>query len=71
MSANDDGLSTGWKGHVKTLERTLTKFNLEARGIQRVMPEDRHDLRRLGFLQIFLIWISINFAANNLTLGML
>lgn len=56
------------KYHVKNFERTLVKFNLEARGIQRVTPEERHSM---GFTQIGLLWFSINLAANNITLGML
>ncbi|KAK5134034.1 hypothetical protein LTR08_007039 [Meristemomyces frigidus] len=57
--------------HWKTFERTLLRYNLEARGIQRVLPEHRHDMQQLGFMQITMLWISINLAANNLTLGML
>lgn len=53
-------------------ERQLVEYNLEARGIERVAPEDR--MKRLSFmsyLQAFLLWVSINLAANNITLGML
>ncbi|KAF2196810.1 hypothetical protein GQ43DRAFT_444791 [Delitschia confertaspora ATCC 74209] len=55
----------------KTLERQLVGYNLEARGIQRVEPDERHDLRTLGYRQIATLWFSINLAANNITLGML
>ena len=59
------------RSYWQTFERTLLRYNFEARGIQRVLPEHRHDLQRLGFVQIAVLWISINLTANNLTLGML
>lgn len=55
----------------KNFERQLVAYNLEARGIQRVEPDERHDLRSLGYTQIAVLWFSINLAANNITLGML
>ena len=55
----------------RALERTLLRYNLEARGIQRVSPEHRHDMKQSGFMQIAILWISINLCANNLTLGLL
>ncbi|OCK75493.1 purine-cytosine permease FCY21 [Lepidopterella palustris CBS 459.81] len=55
----------------KTFEKRLVAYNLEARGIQRVEPGERHDLRSLGYTQIGILWFSINLAANNITLGML
>lgn len=57
--------------YFKTFERTLVRYNLEARGIQRVLPEHRHTTQHLGFTQICLLWISINLCAINITLGML
>lgn len=51
--------------------QSFLRDNFEARGIQRVSPDDRHDTRRLGLTQMMLLWISINLAANNITLGML
>lgn len=50
------------KYYVREFEHALVKYNLEARGIQRVMPEERHSM---GFMQIGLLWFSINLAANN------
>jgi hypothetical protein len=55
----------------KSFERQLVAYNLEARGIQRVESDERHDLRSLGYTQIAMLWFSINLAANNITLGML
>ncbi|KAF2013930.1 hypothetical protein BU24DRAFT_350216 [Aaosphaeria arxii CBS 175.79] len=60
-------VKTGWK----RFERQLIAYNMEARGIQRVEPDERHDLRSLGYKQIAVMWFSINLAANNITLGML
>ena len=59
------------KTWLKSFERTLLRYNVEARGIQRVPPEDRHDLSRLGFTQICLLWISINLEAVVIALGFL
>ncbi|EMC99554.1 hypothetical protein BAUCODRAFT_29916 [Baudoinia panamericana UAMH 10762] len=55
----------------REFERTLIRYNFEARGIERVLPDQRHDLRQLGFTQMCMLWFSVNLAANNLTLGML
>ncbi|KAK4504330.1 hypothetical protein PRZ48_005246 [Zasmidium cellare] len=52
-------------------ERTLMKYNVEARGIQRVLPEDRHERTKFGFMQVFLLWFSINLEAVVLALGFL
>ena len=59
-------------GRGKTrLEQILTKYSLEARGIQRVEEHERFRLGWLAYLQVLLLWVSINLAANNVTLGML
>jgi NCS1 nucleoside transporter family len=63
--------SRGAMRYIKSFEKTLIRYNMEARGIQRVMPEDRHSLSQLGFGQIGILWFSVNLAANNITLGML
>jgi NCS1 nucleoside transporter family len=63
--------SNGAMRYMKSFEKTLVRYNMEARGIQRVMPEDRHSLSQLGFGQIGILWFSVNLAANNITLGML
>jgi len=54
-------------------ESTLIKYNLEGRGIQRVLPYERHapNSPQASLGQISLLWFGINLAANNLTLGML
>ncbi|KAF2032881.1 hypothetical protein EK21DRAFT_98700 [Setomelanomma holmii] len=55
----------------QSFERQLVAYNLESRGIQRVEPEERQDLRLLGYSQVAIMWFSVNLAANNITLGML
>jgi NCS1 nucleoside transporter family len=60
-----------WRSHLETFERQLIAYNLETRGIKRVEPSERHDLKKLGYMQVFVLWFSINLAANNITLGML
>lgn len=57
--------------HIKNFEKQLVEYNLEARGIQRVEVDERLDLTRKNYAQAFLLWFSINLAANNVTLGML
>lgn len=56
---------------VRSFEKQLVSYNLEARGIQRVEESERIQLSWLPYLQSFLLWVSINLAANNITLGML
>jgi NCS1 nucleoside transporter family len=60
-----------WRRHMKNFEKQLVAYNFEERGIRRVESSERHDLRVLGFTQVFILWFSINLAANNITLGML
>ena len=55
----------------RNVEQRLVEYNLEARGIQRVEPHETHDLSWKRYLQIFVLWFSINLAAVNITLGML
>lgn len=57
--------------HTRNFEKQLVEYNLEARGIQRVELDERLDLTRKNYAQAFLLWFSINLAANNVTLGML
>lgn len=57
---------------LRAFEQQLVEYNLEARGIERVAADER--MKRLSwvsYLQAFLLWVSINLAANNITLGML
>ncbi|KAL3474207.1 permease for cytosine/purines, uracil, thiamine, allantoin-domain-containing protein [Aspergillus californicus] len=57
---------------LKKAENRLVEFSLEARGIERVEEHERiPKLSWVSYLQAFLLWLSINLAANNITLGML
>lgn len=44
---------------------------LEARGITRVLPEERHEASVVGYVQMAILWFSANVSANNLAVGML
>ena len=73
---NENGVNQGSKlavigNYVKRFEKHLVEYNLEARGIQRVEESERIPLTLVAYLQVFLLWVSINLAANNITLGML
>ena len=57
--------------YAKKFERQLIHYNVEARGVQRVEPKDTHPKTWVDYLQAFLLWVSINLAAVNITLGML
>ena len=57
--------------YTKRFERYLVKYNLETRGLQRVTPQETHPVTWLSYAQAFMLWVSINLAANNITLGML
>ena len=57
--------------YFKKFEQTLIKYNLEERGVKRVEPHETNQLTWKGFLQAFNLWVSINLAAVNITLGML
>ena len=57
--------------YLSQFERQLIKYNLEARGVQRVEPHESHNHTWKDYMQAFLMWISVNLAAVNITLGML
>ncbi|KAL9628768.1 MAG: hypothetical protein Q9164_007151, partial [Protoblastenia rupestris] len=44
---------------------------LEARGITRVLPEEKHGGGRKGYLQMLALWFSINLVATNIITGLL
>lgn len=44
---------------------------LEARGIMRVLPAERHAPSKLGYAQMAVVWFGANVVANNLAVGML
>lgn len=57
--------------YINTFERQLIQYNLEARGVQRVEPHETHAKSWKDYLQAFFLWVSVNLAAVNITLGML
>ena len=57
--------------YLSQFERQLIKYNFEARGVQRVEPHETHAQTLKDYVQAFLMWISVNLAAVNITLGML
>ncbi|KAL8705378.1 MAG: hypothetical protein Q9201_001497 [Fulgogasparrea decipioides] len=70
-STHEQALSSKFAAYSRDFERTLIKYNLEARGVQRVLPHECHSLTWRSYFQPFFLWSSINLAAQNVTLGML
>ena len=44
---------------------------LEARGITRVLPEEKHGISFMGYAQMCILWFSVNVTVNNLAVGFL
>ena len=67
--------SPGHVAHTQTylhrFERSLVAYHIETRGVQRVEPHETHPITWRNYLQAFVLWVSINLAAVNITLGML
>ncbi|RFU24465.1 hypothetical protein B7463_g11882, partial [Scytalidium lignicola] len=59
------------KTFVKWNERIESLAGLEARGITRVLPSERHESSLLTDLQMAFLWFSANLTANNLAVGFL
>jgi NCS1 nucleoside transporter family len=53
------------------IKHSIIYENFEARGIQRVLPSERHSLKDFGFVHAMLMWISINMQAVVIALGFL
>ena len=49
----------------------LTIKSLEQRGIERVPSNERQTPSTMGYVQMSLLWFSMNLTANNLALGLL
>lgn len=54
-----------WNARIESLA------GLEARGIVRVLPEERQLPSKLAYAQMAIVWFGANVSANNLTVGML
>ena len=59
------GFLIRWNNRIERLA------GLEARGIARVMPDERHKATTFGYVQMAVLWFSVNITANNLILGLL
>jgi hypothetical protein len=59
---------------INTLRRINNRIEslsgFEARGISRVLPEERKPASALADLQVFLFWFGANITANNMTTGL-
>ena len=61
------------------LPKAVTRWNhwieslrgLEARGITRVLPEERKVPSKMDYVQMSILWFSANVTANNLAVGLL
>ncbi|KAL9019279.1 MAG: hypothetical protein Q9185_003453 [Variospora sp. 1 TL-2023] len=71
LAGDDSHPSSKFTTYIRDFERTLVKYNLETRGVQRVLPHESEALNWRSYLQPFFLWTSINLAAQNVTLGML
>ncbi|KAJ9502721.1 Vitamin B6 transporter [Exophiala xenobiotica] len=67
----DPSLTAGLSSWVRSFEHVLLKYNIETRGIQRVEDHEKQRIGWYAYLQVFVLWTSINLAINNVTLGML
>lgn len=56
---------TNWNRWISSLR------GLEARGITRVLPEERKEPSRWDCMQMGVLWFSANISANNLAVGLL
>jgi purine-cytosine permease-like protein len=67
-----DAESTISESRLSLLARRLeSMIGVEARGIHRVRDDERSAATTLTFWQIVALWLSINTAAQNITLGMI
>ncbi|KAL6714144.1 Vitamin B6 transporter [Lecanora helva] len=69
--AAPSGFSGKFGSRIKRFEHQLLKYNVEARGVQRVAPNQRHPISWIDYTQALFLWVSVNLAAINITLGML
>lgn len=60
------------KGRLRRWNDTIEGFaGLEARGITRVLPEEKHGISLMGYAQMCILWFSVNVTVNNLAVGFL
>jgi hypothetical protein len=67
---HDDGESALWDTKLSKLARRVEKLTgIEARGIHRVGEHEKTAKTTLSFIQIVLLWLSINTASQNIILA--
>ena len=79
LSATDSLDRHGIPPRPTVLKGRLARFSdwvealsgLEARGISRVLPEQKHDRSIMGYLQMFSLWFGIDLVVTNLVTGLL
>ncbi|KIW19301.1 hypothetical protein PV08_03595 [Exophiala spinifera] len=67
----DLSVTARFAARLRLFEHILLKYNIETRGIQRVEDHEKQHHSWFTYLQVFVLWTSINLAINNVTLGML
>ena len=59
-------------GRLKRWSDKIESFaGVEARGITRVLPEEKHGISPMGYAQMCILWFSVNVSVNNLAVGLL
>ncbi|RMZ78293.1 hypothetical protein DV737_g3949, partial [Chaetothyriales sp. CBS 132003] len=56
---------------LRSFEHISVKWNIELRGIRRVEDDEKQQITWLAYVQVLVLWTSVNLAINNVTLGML
>lgn len=60
------------RGRLKTWNDKIEDLaGLEARGVTRVLPEEKHGISLMGYAQMCILWFSVNVTVNNLAVGFL
>lgn len=72
LSPGPNTTSPPSKNAFNRLNNWLTSLKFfEARGIERVPLEERHQVTAAHYMQMTLLWFSTNITANNMAIGML
>jgi hypothetical protein len=79
VSSQDSPISSYFTPLPVCLPKAVTKRNswikslrgLEARGITHVLPKERKVPSRLDYVQMSILWLSVNVTANQLVVGLL
>lgn len=71
-SDNNNSPSPALRGRLANWNAKVESFaGLEARGITRVLPEEKHGGGRRGYLQMLALWFSMNLVVLNIITGLL